>query len=162
MTDNDAMVAVTPEDREAFRSLCLRGDSGPNISQMLKSGAWDSDSRMQELVRLRHRHQSETGTALLSVNEKSVMVCPQCDGEGGYPDGLDEAACHTDCTRCDGNGWIVDLAALAQPVEAGEEGPPFACGYCGAPSWVDPSDQSPPAGYCHPEDHGAPEEGNQK
>lgn len=67
-------------------------------------------------------HQSETGAALLSVNEKSVMVCPQCEGEGGYPDGLDEAACHTDCTRCDGNGWIVDLAALAHPVEAGEDG----------------------------------------
>lgn len=63
----------------------------------------------------------ETGAALLSVNEKSVMVCPQCEGEGGYPDGLDEAACHTDCTRCDGNGWIVDIAALAQPVEAGED-----------------------------------------
>lgn len=76
-----------------------------------------------------HRHQSETGAALTrdgreagSFNEKAVMVCPQCDGEGGYPDGLDEAACHTDCTRCAGNGWIVDLAALAQPVEAGEDG----------------------------------------
>lgn len=40
------------------------------------------------------------------------MVCPQCEGEGGYPDGVDEAACHTDCTRCGTNGWIVDLDAL--------------------------------------------------
>lgn len=46
--------------------------------------------------------------------ERAVKVCPQCEGEGGYPDGLDEAACYTDCTRCDGNGFIVDLAALRQ------------------------------------------------
>lgn len=46
--------------------------------------------------------------------ERAVIVCPQCEGEGGYPDGLDEAACHTECTRCGGNGWIVDLTALTQ------------------------------------------------
>jgi hypothetical protein len=46
--------------------------------------------------------------------EQAVMVCPQCEGEGSYPDGLDEAACSTDCTRCGGNGWIVDLAALRE------------------------------------------------
>ncbi len=46
--------------------------------------------------------------------ERCVMVCPQCEGEGGYADGLDEAACHTDCTRCGTNGWIVDLAATAR------------------------------------------------
>jgi len=45
--------------------------------------------------------------------EQAVMVCPQCEGEGGYPDGIDDAACHTECTRCRGNGWIVDLVALA-------------------------------------------------
>lgn len=45
--------------------------------------------------------------------ERAVMVCPQCEGEGGYPDGLDEAACHTECPRCGSNGWIVDVAALA-------------------------------------------------
>ena len=32
--------------------------------------------------------------------------------------------------------------------------PPFACKYCGAPSWVDPSDQTPPPDYCHESDHG--------
>lgn len=41
--------------------------------------------------------------------EQCVMVCPQCEGEGGYPDGPDEAACHTICTRCESNGWIVDV-----------------------------------------------------
>ena len=46
--------------------------------------------------------------------EPHVMVCPQCEGEGGYPDGVDEDACHTDCPRCGGNGWIVDAdAAIA-------------------------------------------------
>lgn len=54
--------------------------------------------------------------ALDAQAERAVMVCPQCEGEGGYPDGLDEAACHTECTRCGGNGWIVNLAALrAEP-----------------------------------------------
>ena len=47
------------------------------------------------------------------VVERAVIVCPQCDGEGSYADGLDEAACSTDCTRCGSNGWIVDRAALA-------------------------------------------------
>lgn len=50
-----------------------------------------------------------TGTATI---EQAIMPCPQCDGEGGYPDGLDEAACHTECTRCAGTGWIVDIASL--------------------------------------------------
>jgi hypothetical protein len=48
----------------------------------------------------------------VKAQEQAVMACPQCEGEGGHPDGLDEAACHTDCTRCGGNGWIVDLATL--------------------------------------------------
>ena len=44
--------------------------------------------------------------------ERAVTVCPQCEGEGSYADGLDEAACTTDCTRCRTNGWIIDLRAL--------------------------------------------------
>lgn len=45
-----------------------------------------------------------------NVVEQCVMVCPQCEGEGHYADGTDEAACTTFCTRCGTNGWIVDLA----------------------------------------------------
>ena len=37
---------------------------------------------------------------------------------------------------------------------------PHHCIYCGAPSWRDPSDQTPPPDYCHPEDHDAPEDGD--
>ena len=29
----------------------------------------------------------------------------------------------------------------------------FTCKYCGARSEIDPSDQTPPPDYCHPEDH---------
>lgn len=36
--------------------------------------------------------------------------------------------------------------------------PPYRCRFCGAPSWLDPSDQTPPPDYCHPEDHGSPDE----
>lgn len=32
--------------------------------------------------------------------EQAVAVCPQCEGD------------HTECTRCAGNGWIVDLTSL--------------------------------------------------
>lgn len=62
--------------------------------------------------------------------ERAVMVCPQCEGEGSYADGLDEAACSTECTRCAGNGWIVDCAALAAMDRApGVE----VCGWCRKP-----------------------------
>lgn len=35
---------------------------------------------------------------------------------------------------------------------------PFTCKYCGRPSWIDPSDQSPPPDYCHEIDHGTLED----
>lgn len=60
-----------------------------------------------------------------ALRETSVMVCPQCDGEGHYADGVDEAACSTPCTRCASNGWIVDLAALS-PQALGEDKSPNA------------------------------------
>ena len=34
----------------------------------------------------------------------------------------------------------------------------FTCKYCGMPSWIDPSDQSPPPDYCHEIDHGTEED----
>lgn len=30
---------------------------------------------------------------------------------------------------------------------------PYQCKFCGADSWIDPSDQTPPADYCHESDH---------
>ena len=35
---------------------------------------------------------------------------------------------------------------------------PYQCKYCGAGSYLDPVDQTPPADYCHPEDHGSRED----
>lgn len=35
---------------------------------------------------------------------------------------------------------------------------PFACKFCGSPSWINPSDQSPPPDYCHEIDHGTEED----
>jgi hypothetical protein len=32
--------------------------------------------------------------------------------------------------------------------------PEHTCKFCGCPSHIDPSDQSPPQDYCHPSDHG--------
>lgn len=40
----------------------------------------------------------------------------------------------------------------------GEHEAPFTCKYCGSPSWIDPSDQSPPPDYCHEIDHGTAED----
>lgn len=39
--------------------------------------------------------------------------------------------------------------------------PEHTCKYCGAPSYVDPSDQCPPPDYCHESDHGEPEDDDQ-
>lgn len=41
--------------------------------------------------------------------------------------------------------------------EMDEQIPPHTCKYCGAPSWLDESDQSPPPDYCHESDHGLPD-----
>ena len=63
--------------------------------------------------------------ALGGQQERAVMVCPQCEGEGSYADGVDESACSTECTRCGGNGWTVDLSALSNTparAEAQDEG----------------------------------------
>jgi DnaJ-class molecular chaperone len=60
-----------------------------------------------------------TSNTPLPELEQAVMVCPQCEGEGGYADGLDENACHTVCTRCGGNGWIVDVKALTRTQASG-------------------------------------------
>ncbi|CBL45367.1 hypothetical protein HDN1F_35350 [gamma proteobacterium HdN1] len=35
--------------------------------------------------------------------------------------------------------------------------PPYTCKYCGAPSWLEPCDQTPPPDYCHESDHGEEE-----
>lgn len=34
---------------------------------------------------------------------------------------------------------------------------PYRCKFCGAPSWYDPTDQTPPPDYCHESDHGEPD-----
>lgn len=58
------------------------------------------------------------------------------------------------------------VAAGACPA-CGEDGPcgcggygkpPHRCQFCGAPSWREPSEQTPPQDYCHPEDHGSPDD----
>lgn len=121
--DKEAVV-VTQADRKAawpYADFHCLPDS--QMTERWYAGYYDSLPQGAAIRAFaHHRHQSgRTGAAITSVNEKSVMVCPQCEGEGGYPDGLDEEACHTDCTRCAGNGWIVDLAALSQST-AGEDG----------------------------------------
>lgn len=38
---------------------------------------------------------------------------------------------------------------------ADRQEPPYTCQYCGSPSWLHPSDQTPPPDYCHESDHGS-------
>jgi hypothetical protein len=61
----------------------------------------------------------------------------------------------------------IDLEAIVREVrEMNESGflvaekleAPFTCKYCGLPSWIAPSDQSPLADYCHEIDHGTVED----
>lgn len=42
--------------------------------------------------------------------------------------------------------------------QAPAEDHPHRCRYCGAGSYLDPADQSPPPDYCHESDHGDREE----
>lgn len=56
----------------------------------------------------------------------------------------------------------IGLVAAQPPLKAEGKAPspsepPFKCRYCGAPSWVDPSDQVTPPTFCHESDHGSPE-----
>lgn len=47
---------------------------------------------------------------------------------------------------------------VKRSMDTSNEEPPFTCKYCGLPSWIDPSDQSPSPDYCHKIDHGTPED----
>jgi len=38
------------------------------------------------------------------------------------------------------------------------QSPYHKCKYCGADSWIDPTDQCPPSDYCHESDHGEPDD----
>ncbi|API58110.1 hypothetical protein BSL82_15775 [Tardibacter chloracetimidivorans] len=99
-------VKVTEADI-AFAEMFRRGTGG----------GYDRDVSRMAHEAAKHRlahHQADEATV-----ERAVMVCPQCEGEGGYPDGADEDACHTECTRCGGNGWIVDTAAITAMWEDG-------------------------------------------
>ena len=35
---------------------------------------------------------------------------------------------------------------------------PYKCIFCGAPSWLEPNEQTMPPDYCREEDHGTPED----
>ena len=52
----------------------------------------------------------------------------------------------------------LDMDTGLEYKSVGEQEASFACKYCGQPSWIDPSDQSPPPDYCHEIDHGTAED----
>jgi hypothetical protein len=35
---------------------------------------------------------------------------------------------------------------------------PYRCPWCGSPAWLEPGEIDPPVDYCHPGDHGSPED----
>lgn len=89
---------------------------------------------------------------------KVKMVCAKCGSEDVQCDAyavwnkeyqvwelgntFDEAYCND----CD--------ASTSLEEEPLEEAPEHTCKFCGSSSSVDPSDQTAPADYCHPSDHG--------
>ncbi|GAA4492856.1 hypothetical protein [Pseudaeromonas paramecii] len=46
----------------------------------------------------------------------------------------------------------------ADDENAADQQPPYICQFCGAPSWLHPSEQSAPADYCSDSDHGSLED----
>jgi hypothetical protein len=93
--------------------------------------------------------------------EKTTAAMRECDrwaGKYGKAEAelarvRDRAASNAEsCAVCWGVKGIA-TATLSPPAEA-----PHRCRYCGQLSWVDPSDQSPPADCCQESDHGEPAE----
>jgi hypothetical protein len=85
------------------------------VADLIRDGEYDEHEATQAFAR--HRIEATPAVDREGVvrNERAVMVCPQCEGEGCYADGVDDAACSTECTRCGSNGWIVDLASVTLP-----------------------------------------------
>lgn len=104
---------VTQEAREAAAAWAKLNSRSQQAANILR-GSCDTAPIVQAFAVFERTILARQQSGRTEVHEKDIIFCPQCEGEGGYPDGLDEAACHTDCTRCDGSGWIVDLAALGQ------------------------------------------------
>ena len=115
--DNDTMVAVTPKDREAAWPLRPTASTGAEPIDRFGwfRGDYDDDSAIQAFAR--HRRQSETGAAL-----------PSDGREDAFEAGWQEAREHFQVARgIPGSDALKRrsadyLAALAQPVEAGEDG----------------------------------------
>lgn len=53
---------------------------------------------------------------------------------------------------------IEEMTEAAKAHIAATRDAPYLCRFCGAPSWIPPSEQTAPPDYCHPSDHGAPED----
>jgi hypothetical protein len=106
-------VEITQEDREAAADLIETYWSGADASMLKLAQSYRAGHSQGVFARAFARHRLASLAKRSDYSEQAVMVCPQCQGEGRYADGLDEPACSTDCTRCGTNGWIVDLASLA-------------------------------------------------
>ena len=59
-----------------------------------------------------------------------------------------------DASTFDQQRMVVNKVEVQAEMAERASGPEFTCKFCGAPSWVDPSDQECPPDYCHPGDHG--------
>lgn len=44
------------------------------------------------------------------------------------------------------------------PGQEDEGRPPYNCPWCGAGAWIEPGEIDPPIDYCHPGDHGSPDD----
>jgi len=119
--DNDTMVEVTQEDRELVYGLLMpaaRSSLQKLALEYIRDGKSDDADAVQQVAR--HRHQSETGAALTR------------DGREALTKAIETLAAsrHLIGKYCPDHHWlpehdqrIADLrAAIAQPVEAGEDG----------------------------------------
>jgi hypothetical protein len=120
----EALTPAAPADglaREQYAAeivhdaMMLAAGWGGEPRKWIGGNSLAEDEARRYAIRILDLTASEAQPAQPALREQAVMVCPQCEGAGGYADGLDEAACHEDCPRCGTNGWIVDLAALSTP-----------------------------------------------
>lgn len=133
-------------------------NNGMNIIELAKQAGFTANDEQEVFLRV-YREEIERFATLVrntmledmrDVLKEAAQVCRDLDDEALARE--NRLACGAECAAA-----VADLAARWN-VPFGEQEAPFTCKYCGQPSWIDPSDQSPPPDYCHEIDHGTAED----
>jgi len=152
----DAAAVITPQEREALDKAIsdLEADHKNEVESFRKT----IRVLVKSLIKVCMEKAVMKAVQPLPLNpfKESVGGCTNAEWLANAPESVRELVKNPPWPKeeqPDGTTNEVDPADMAPKPQT----PPFKCLYCGAPSWVDPSDQSPPPGHCHDDDHGSPD-----